>query len=198
MTTRIPQSTGMAGNRRSGLCRPGPQQQQGVVLAFCLIFLIVLTLMASTGMDSAVIEERMAGNMQDYNQAFQAAETALEQAEAWLAAQETLPATSSSGATTVWTSNAPDPDTDSDEWWQERDAAWWAANAESIAGLAEVQTQPRYVIEEHFTSTKGQSLGMGTGEVANTRVLHRITVRATGSSDNSQVLLQSTYIRPYD
>lgn len=181
-----------------GFAARGKRGQQGVVLAFCLIFLLVLTLLAVTGMETAVIEERMAGNMQDSNQAFQAAEAAMEQAEAWLAGQATLPATSSNGATVVWTVDGPDPDSDSDEWWLERDASWWTTNADSIAGLQEVATQPQYVIEEYFTSTDGQSLAIGTGEFSNTRVVHRITVRGTGNSDNSQVLLQSSYIRPYD
>lgn len=176
----------------------GGGAQRGVVLAFSLVFLIILTLIATTAMDSAVVEERMAGNLQDYNQAFQAAETALEQAEAWLATRINLPATSTDGSTTVWATNAPDPDTDSVEWWRERDAAWWAANAETLAGVPEVATQPRYVIEEFFTSTRGQSLGLGTGEVSAARVMHRSTVRATGSSDNAVVMLQSTYVRPYD
>lgn len=175
-----------------------PSRQQGAVLAFCLIFLLILTLMASASMDNAVVEERMAGNMQDYNQAFQAAETAMERAETWLAAQIELPATSNNGSTAVWTSNAPDPDNDGNGWWHERDAAWWNSNGVALAGIPGVATQPRYVIEEHFTSVQGQSLAIGTGEVSSTRVLHRVTVRATGSSNNAQVLLQSTYIRPYD
>lgn len=175
-----------------------PVRERGAVLVFCLVFLTVLTLMAVTGMETAVTEERMAGNMQDHNQAFQAAEAALEAAEAWLATQTALPVTSSTGAADVWSTDGPDPDSDSDEWWLERDASWWGANGESIADLAAVATQPQYVIEEYFTKTEGQSLAVGTGELSNTRVIHRITTRGTGSSDNAQVLLQSTYIRPYD
>lgn len=178
--------------------QPGGTAQRGAVLVFCLIFLTVLTLLAVTGMETAVVEERMAGNMQDHNQAFQAAEAAMEEAEAWLANQTVLPGTSGNGATTVWTLDAPNPDADSVEWWWERDAAWWTANADSIAGLDAVNTQPQYVIEEYFTSSQGQSLSIGTGELSNARVLHRITTRGTGGSDTSQVMLQSTYIRPYD
>jgi type IV pilus assembly protein PilX len=181
-----------------GNAAPRKRGQQGAVLAFCLIFLLVLTLMAVTGMDTAVVEERMASNMQDHSQAFQAAEAAMEQAEGWLASQTTLPVTSSNGSTTTWVLDGPDPDADSNAWWWERDASWWGTNADAIAGLEEVATQPQYVIEEYFTSTSGQTLTTGTGETSSTRVVHRITVRGTGNSDNSQVLLQSTYIRPYD
>jgi len=174
------------------------QAQRGAVLILCLVFLTVLTLMAMTGMDTSVTEERMAGNMQDYNQAFEAAEVAVEDAEAWLASQLDLPTANSSGTAEVWTMNGPDPDSDAIAWWAERDAAWWNANAESAAGLDQVAQQPQYVIEEYFVSTQGQSLNQGTGENATTRVLHRITARGVGSSGTAEVMLQSTYVRPYD
>ena len=55
--------------------------QQGAILAMCLIFLVVLTVIAVGSMETTILEERMAGNMQDYNVAFQAAERALEVGE---------------------------------------------------------------------------------------------------------------------
>ncbi len=172
--------------------------QQGAILVMCLVFLTILTLLAVTGMDTSVTEERMAGNVQDYNQAFEAAEVAMEDAEQWLADQVELPTSNSSGTAEVWTQDGPDPDTDSNAWWTERDTTWWAANAESSSGVGQVASQPQYLIEEYFVSTTGQSLALGTGEIGSTRVLHRITARGVGGSGDSEVLLQSTYIRPYD
>lgn len=173
-------------------------RQQGAVLVFCLVFLTILTLMAVAGMDTSLVEERMAGNMQDYNQAFQAAEVALEEAEQWLSGQSVLPPTSNDGSTTVWLVDSPDPDADDDSWWLERDTAWWNAEAEAVTGLQQVASQPRYVIEEFFTATEGQPLELGTGEVPIVRKLHRVTARGVGGSETAEVLLQSTYIRPYD
>lgn len=177
---------------------PNNTSQQGAVLVFCLVFLTILTLMAVAGMDTSIVEERMAGNMQDYNQAFQAAEVALEEAESWLSDQIELPLSSSNGTTTVWLSDSPDPDSDGDDWWQERNTAWWTSHADSIVGLDQVAIQPQYVIEEFYVSTEGQSLAIGTGELPSTRVMHRITARGVGSSETAEVMLQSTYIRPYD
>ncbi|MGV3592521.1 MAG: pilus assembly PilX family protein [Gammaproteobacteria bacterium] len=176
----------------------GRRNQRGTILIVCLVFLTILTLMAVSGMDSSVTEERMAGNMQDYNQAFEAAEVAIEQGELWLSTQLNLPTSDAAGTADVWTSNGPDPDTDGIGWWLERGAAWWTANGNAVSGVGEVSAQPTYVIEEIFTSTDGQSLAIGTGELSQTRVLHRVTARATGSSGNSEVMLQSTYIRTYD
>lgn len=174
------------------------ETQRGAVLIMCLIFLTVLTLMAVTGMDTSVTEERMAGNMQDYNQAFEAAEVAMEQAETWLSTQLDMPTANNAGTAEVWTEDGPDADTDSVSWWAERDATWWNTNADAAAGLQQVAQQPQYVIEEYFVSTDGQSLAQGTGEQIATRILHRVTSRGVGSSGDAEVLLQSTYVRPYD
>jgi type IV pilus assembly protein PilX len=178
--------------------RTSPPAQRGAVLIMCLVFLTVLTLMAMTGMDTSVTEERMAGNMQDYNQAFEAAEVAMEDAEAWLGDQVQLPTSNGAGTAEVWTADSPDPDADDDAWWAERDATWWNANAESSAGLEQVETQPQYVIEEFFTSDAGEALNQGNGPPPILRVVHRVTARGVGSSGDAEVLLQSTYIRPYD
>ncbi|MDG2175709.1 MAG: PilX N-terminal domain-containing pilus assembly protein [Gammaproteobacteria bacterium] len=174
------------------------KSQQGAVLIFSLVFLTILTLVAISGMDLSVVEERMAGNMQDFSQAFQAAEVALEEGEEWLTGQINIPVTSNNGTTTVWTSDSPDPDTDNNDWWTERDSAWWTNNAESLAGVDQVATQPQYIVEQYFISTEGQSLAIGTGELNSTRIVHRLTARGVGNSGNAEVLLQSTHIRPYD
>jgi type IV pilus assembly protein PilX len=145
------------GNMNS-LHRSPPATQRGVVLIVALVFLALLTLMGLSGMDTSVTEERMASNMQDYNQAFEAAEVAIETGEAWLSSQIDLPTKNSAGTAEVWTTNGPDPDADAVGWWLERDAAWWAANADAAAGVGEVAAQPRYVVEEIFSSTDGQSL----------------------------------------
>jgi type IV pilus assembly protein PilX len=175
-----------------------PLHQRGVVLVVCLVFLAILTLLAVSGMDSSVTEERMASNMQDYNQAFQASEVAMVAAETWLGVQIELPTKNGAGTADVWSVNSPDPDSDAIGWWLERDSAWWTTNADATAGVDQVSAQPRYIVEELYTSTEGQSLAMGTGEISQTRVMHRVTTRGVGTSGDSEVLLQSTYIRTYD
>lgn len=180
--------------------RSGSQfrRQQGAVLAFALVFLIVLTVIAVANMETTILEERMAGNMQDYNMALQAAESALEVAEDWLADQILLPATSNNGTTTVWRVDSPDPDADTDPWWAERDAAWWNTNGLGVAGLNGLAAQPRYLIEEIFVSVQGQSVVQGTGDPPPQRIYHRVSARGVGGNANTEVMLQTTYVRPYD
>ena len=179
-----------------------PGRQKGAILIFCLVFLLVLTMMGVTSMESAVLEERMAGNMQDQNAAFQAAETSLQAAENWLLAQRFWPATSDDGSTTVWVRDATDPDdADSVYWWQDADrddTAWWEDNAIAVDGVDGVSTQPRYVIEELSEISTGQSIAIGTGQESRVRVFHRVTARGTGVGESAVVQLQSTFVKSYE
>lgn len=54
-----------------------PRQQSGVVLVVSLILLLLLTILAITASTSSSLQERMAGNAQESNVAFQASESAL-------------------------------------------------------------------------------------------------------------------------
>ena len=58
--------------------------QSGVVLIISLILLLAITLIGVTGSNVTSLEERMSANSKDTNLAFQAAEAALRDAEAWL------------------------------------------------------------------------------------------------------------------
>ncbi len=59
-----------------------PGRARGFTLASALIFLLVLSMLALVGIRSVIMHERMAGNTQDWNLAFQAAEAALRDGEA--------------------------------------------------------------------------------------------------------------------
>jgi len=61
---------------------PRPSRQQGVSLLVAMIFLIVLSLLGIVSIRGVVMQERMAGNAQDWDLAFQAAEAALRDGEA--------------------------------------------------------------------------------------------------------------------
>lgn len=59
---------------------PQPRKQNGAALVVSLILLVVVTVLAVSGMNTATTELAMARNDQNYENAFQAAETGLEQA----------------------------------------------------------------------------------------------------------------------
>lgn len=56
-----------------------PKRQEGAALIVGLILLVVVTVLAVSGMNTATTELAMARNNQNYENAFQAAETGLEQ-----------------------------------------------------------------------------------------------------------------------
>jgi type IV pilus assembly protein PilX len=55
-----------------------PQRQQGAALVVGLILLLVLTVLAVSGMNTSTLELTMAGNVQYQQNAFQAAETGID------------------------------------------------------------------------------------------------------------------------
>lgn len=57
--------------------RPVACAQRGAVLVVALVILAVLTLLSLSGMNNTMLEETMAGNQQETNRAFQAAESGL-------------------------------------------------------------------------------------------------------------------------
>lgn len=68
------------------------ERQKGAALAVALIFLLLMTLLSTSTMRGATMQERMAGNTRDYNLGFQAAEAALREAETYLRTNsDTLP-----------------------------------------------------------------------------------------------------------
>ena len=61
---------------------PIPQRrQQGAILIIALLFLVLLTIIGVSSISGVALEEKMAGNLREQNVAFQAAESALRDAE---------------------------------------------------------------------------------------------------------------------
>jgi type IV pilus assembly protein PilX len=60
---------------------PSMKRQEGISLIVSMIFLTIVSLLAIVAIRGVTTQERMAGNTQDWNLAFQAAEAALRDAE---------------------------------------------------------------------------------------------------------------------
>jgi hypothetical protein len=63
---------------RNFIANTSMQNQKGAVLITALMFLVILTLLALTSMNTNTLEEKMAANSQEINRAFQTAETGLD------------------------------------------------------------------------------------------------------------------------
>lgn len=165
---------------RAGL----PQRQRGAALAIGLIVLVLLTLIGVTGMQASTLEERMAGNELDRNEAFQAAEASLRGAEDFLIngvlpqfnGQNGYYEPANPAGAPVWETTT----------WSNNDSVDYSRNIGNA--------QARYIMEEI-----GVSDDVGVSLAADTPVeqvtFYRVTARGEGASGTSLVMLQTVYKR---
>lgn len=196
---RIP---GCLWRRRSSL-----QHQRGAALMVGLIMLLLLTLIGVAGMRDTLLQEKMVGNMMDREMALQAAESALREAEGKIAA---VVAPNSLAVDGIRVQNALVRPTNKTEsaFWQSQ--VWGSGNSAAYAFfLPAVKTQPRYVIEFVGKLSDGVYVGgssasslviseeqdpfAGEAATGSTKFDYRITARGTGLTDDSEVIVQSTY-----
>ena len=155
-------------------------RQQGMALVISLIFLVMVSLLGMASMRGAQLQEKMAGNQKEALQALQAAEAGLRAAERYIEAGNSGPYDNSAGLY-EFIDTVVDPASPS--------TAWRTYTNSGLAGRA-----PEYFIER-LPYTQGGSESLAVDEPISERRLYRITARGFGLSDESRVLLQSTYSR---
>jgi type IV pilus assembly protein PilX len=162
-------------------------RQRGAALIVSLIILLVITMLGLTAIQNSSLQERMATTMVDRSIAFEAAEAALRDAQDWLDAQATRPATGNTGRPDVWEGNGALLNAigaEAEAW----SVAEWAAHSRtysrSVPGASE---RPRYVIEELQFIPDSLEAGSTVGVW-----YYRVTARALGGSANAETLLQAT------
>lgn len=165
-------------------------RQKGAALIVSLIILLVMTLIGISGMQTTVLEEKMAGNFKDRNMSLQAAEAALRSAENYLKVTTVLPTFDGS------TLGFYQPTTGIAPRWDDSVIDWSDTTNDVVAyagALSNISAAPAYIIEEMLPITEaGSSLEVG---VAMENRYYRVTTRAVGGTDTAVVMLQSTYKR---
>lgn len=161
------------------------QQESGAVLIVALVMVLLISIVALSGMRSSNLQEAMAGNMRDKNLAFQAAETGLVAGEALVDYRVTPP--DCLGVTTCLPGRSGSEAImylDKDE--------FIATSRESGMDLSDVGIEevPRFIIEELSpVALPGSSLEKGSPF---TLLPYRVTSRGTGLGTDSWVILQTT------
>lgn len=170
-----------------------PRSQTGSVLVLSLLILVVLTILGVSSMSSTSLEEKMSGNFRDRQIAFHAAETALAYAENYVNSSINSASVFNDSNGYYAAYNGPGLN-------DSFNSSWWTGTNSQIlpVSISEVKTQPRYTIEYRgdVGQEEGTSVNLGSyGESSGGGVISnfRITVRATGLTDNSVVILQSYY-----
>lgn len=200
--------------RAMGPSSPSPRfRQNGFVLAMSLLFLLLLTIIGITALNTSSLEEKMAHNVKDKNLSLQAAESAISMAETWLGAANIqreqvsntfIPglASSTDGFTKVvnltdapiWKTmnwNASNGD------FQIYPAVPWGATINSALNTNYFDAPPRYVFEHLATTScdklapKGESGNYGDPNTP-CNVLY-ITSRGVGGTPNAVSMAQSTF-----
>ena len=171
-----------------------PGNQQGWVLVVGLVILVMLTMLSMGLMKTARLEEKMAGATRDMNLSFQAAETALREAEYFIESQT---------VELIF-----DSDTAEDEIYSQTQGEpenlfvldWNDTNSEAINGtLMGVTTKPRYMIKK-LKKVGGSNLtitGYGDDDATPRPTIFRVTVRGTGGTNNRATLLRSYYSKAF-
>jgi type IV pilus assembly protein PilX len=168
--------------------------QRGVVLVVALLLLLILTLIGLAASRGSWLELRMAGNTQDKDVAFQAAEAALVNCENILT-RDVLPTFSRPGTDGYFkidgTENTPARQRTA---WGDSDSIGYSGPAlKDTAGNGIVAQPPRCIIEQ--LPPRPPAGGSIASDTANVTVMYRVTARAVGASKGSVVLLQTTYRR---
>jgi type IV pilus assembly protein PilX len=168
--------------------------QSGSALIISLVFLLLLTIIGVTAMQSSTMQERMAGNIRDRNLAFQSAEAALRGAEVILSDAVTTSFNNSVAGYRQQVADSGNP-----VYWAS--TYNWTAGAGTNSGSAQytettlsgVAANPRFVIEE---LPKGKEVGQSVKlQQLDEPGYYRITTRAVGATTDSTVYLQAVYKR---
>lgn len=162
-----------------------PARQSGVVLAISLVMLLLLTLIGITGTQTSSLQEKMAGNLRDKDLAFQAAESALAVAQRSLLSPNVLPSFDDLGTGGFYSETSTLPTAASimtDQFWTAHPVATSTVNA-----LSNEIPAPVYIIQQLSVCLSGTC---PPGLISKT---YRITVRATGRSTDTVVILQSIF-----
>lgn len=171
--------------------------QRGAALITSLVILLVLTVLGISAMKSSNLQENIVGNLRDRDLAFQAAETALTDAETNLsvAALTSVPTPNSSGAYGAIQPRGLFINLANSAY--DTTGVWDGTNNKIYgSALQGLSANPSYIIE--FEQAVIDNLDPESRAKGKGRYYYRITSRGLGTSSNSAVLLQEVYgIRHY-
>ena len=164
--------------------------QRGAALIVALVFMLILTIIGAASMQSATLQERMAGNARNVDQAFQAAEAALREAESELAQVSVGPFNGSGGLYLSCADPADSRTSCKEPAWDNHSSTGWKV----LTANSGVSKQPEFIVEE-LSSVADPDVALDSDKPIATMGYYRVTARGYGSSDRGMVVLSTTYKR---
>lgn len=174
-----------------------PRPQQGVALFVGLLLLLMLTLLGLSASNASIMQERMAGNMQDSNLAFQRAEAALRDIEIRIRNVSTGGGSGNLGAAQLWSQLNLEVGDCSLLEANQSDGAWGGWDSAPWVTLND--TQQYVVIGLGSGGSTYQSTGCTPALEQNSTPdgdYFMILARGTGQSESTEVVLQSIFYMP--
>jgi type IV pilus assembly protein PilX len=191
---------------------PVPQTESGAVLIVALIMLVMLGVIAMTGMNQVIMEQRVVQNMDEHNRKFQTADSALKWCEEQMFDGRTVaPEPLDLGFSQLM---PPEDDPASPvHVWREASGVWawwqaesfWTANALTVteaairsAGIA----SPLCIRQE--VATEANETNKMAGQANSSRIRkngmrrYKITSYAIDDNARSAVILESDYFARYE
>lgn len=175
------------------------KRQRGMVLITGLIFLLLMTIISMTSVQTTTLDERMANNFNDRNLAFQAAEAALRRAESFILnpsedVDQLLESKNyEDGVDGTHPSVSPDKN-DDDGWTGE--ISYTDEDINDVLDVSDeidhVVSQPVYVIQCLIVNPP--SGAAPSSDRCNSR--YRVTARGQGALSTSVVVLETIVGRP--
>lgn len=190
---------------RSKSNRPRRGTQDGVILLVSLIILLLVTILGFAVLNITTMEEKMAAGTRDKDLAFQAAEAALKIAEQRIVSQingtagftqecnQGLCSALPLGAAVMRWNNPDYCGTGLDIW--SCNKSFEVTGADALDRQV-YRKMPKYIIESLTQIESAESIMMGNiGDAPTDQkiYIYRITVVGFGGSNDSRVVLQSTY-----
>ena len=166
------------------------RSERGSALIVSLIFMLLLTIIGVGAMQSSSLQERMAGNARDVNNAFQAAEAAVRMAETYLQNAVVGPFSGANGlyrycGVGVSGAGCVVPD------WRDRASTGWVKRPGTMEF---VDDQPEYIIQQ-MPPIPDPNSSMAADEPAPMIDIYKVTARGFGASSNTMVVIQTMYRR---
>ena len=163
-----------------------------------LIMLLLLTVIGLASIRGTSLQEQMTGNMRDHNLAFQSAESALRLGEEVLN-KPTITVPFDNTTVGYYTDlMLPAATYTRPITWTK--AQWEARSVQLPAStLSNVTEQPRYVLEKLtvpvVAATQGGGIDSESKDKSPDAIYFRVTARGLGGTADSEVIVQSTFVR---
>ncbi|MCW7755245.1 PilX N-terminal domain-containing pilus assembly protein [Desulfobotulus sp. H1] len=153
--------------------------EKGIILITSLVLLVILTLIGIAAMQSTTLQERMAGNMEQRDRAFQAAESGLRAAEARFAAWGINPPAFNGQDGRYHSVSSPLP------------ADWWLPARNP---MQDADSNAVFIIEEVRSIEDAGANSIAFVPSEDFAILYRIRSRAQSPNTRATVMLETTFV----